>query len=127
MKTAVGRLLKGEKASLFVSQEVFDFIKSFECTDKNGRAVNKTIKKLKYFADGGFIIDRVNIRSEGDNVFRIEIENEGRIIGFYDGNNFIGIKWFIKKSKHLTRVQRGIIKHVKKIYTNGDWIVSIDR
>ena len=64
MKIKVGRFLKGEKADLFVSQEVFDFVKSYEYTDKDNKPVNKAVKKLKYFAKGGFVVDRVNIRPE---------------------------------------------------------------
>jgi hypothetical protein len=127
MKTTVGRLLKGQRASLFVSQEVFDFIKSFEYIDKDNKIVNKAIKKLRYFADKGFMVDRLNIRPEGDGVFRIEIENKGRIIGFYDNKNFIGIECYEKQSTRLSRIQRNIIKKVKKIYANGDWIISINQ
>ncbi|OGW28459.1 MAG: hypothetical protein A2X59_13410 [Nitrospirae bacterium GWC2_42_7] len=123
----VGRLIQGEKASLFVSDEVFEFIMSYEYTDKNNVQANKAMKKLKYFADGGFVVDRGNIRSEGDEVFRIEIENTGRIIGFFDKKDFIGISSYEKKSKKLNRMQRTVLKKVKKIYVDHDWIKSISK
>jgi hypothetical protein len=123
----VGRFLKGERGSLFVSDEVFNFIKSFEYQDKNGIIINKVIKKLKYFADGGFVIDKINIRFEGSGVYRIEIENSGRIIGFYDNKDFIAIRSFFKKTQHLTRIQRDIVAAVKKIFINHDWVIAINK
>jgi hypothetical protein len=123
----VGRFLKGEKGSLFVSDEVFDFVKSFEHKDKNGIIINKVIKKLNYFADGGFVIDNINIRFEGSGVYRIEVENSGRIIGFYDNKDFIGIRSFFKKSQHLTRIQKDIIEAVKKVFINSDWVIAINK
>jgi len=123
----VGRLLKGEKSSLFISDEVFDFIKSFEYHDTNGAVVNKVMKKLKYFADGGFVVDGSNIRFEGSGVYRIEIENTGRIIGFYDNKDFIGIRSFYKKTQHLTRMQRKIIVTVQKIFNTHDWMIAINK
>ncbi len=123
----VGRFLKGDKSSLFVSDEVFYFIKSFEHQDKNGIMVNKVIKKLKYFADGGFVVDDANIRYEGSEVYRIEIENTGRIVGFYDNKDFIGIRSFCKKKQHLNRMQRKIIATVQKIFLNRDWVIAINR
>jgi len=123
----VGRLIKRERASLFVSNEVFEFIKGFEYRDKNGIMVNKAMKKLKYFADGGFVVDNVNIRFEGSGVYRIEIENTGRIIGFYENKDFIGIKSFFKKGQRLTRIQKNVIEQVRKVYAKRDWIISINQ
>jgi hypothetical protein len=121
----VGRLIKGDKGSLYVSDDVFGFIKSFEHLDKNDVVVNKLMKKLKYFADTGFVVD--NIRYEGSGVYRIEVEKSGRIIGFYENKDFIGIRWFFKKTQRLTRMQRDIIASVQKIFANHSWVIAINK
>ena len=83
------------------------------------------MKKLKYLADCGFVVDDSNIRYEGSGVYRIQIENTGRIIGFYNKRDFIGIKSFHKKGQRLNRIQRNIIKDVKNVCANQGWITSI--
>jgi phage-related protein len=123
----VKRFLRGTK-DLYLSEKVFDFIKSYEKMDRDGNPVNKVVYKLNYLARGGFVVDNNNIKPEGEGVFRIRVQDIGRIIGFYEEKDkFIAIDCFYKKTQKLHRKQKNIIKKVAEIKKNKpkQWIFEI--
>lgn len=120
----VSLLITGAK-NLFVSQEVFEFVKSFETKDRDGNSINKAIYKLQHLAKSGFIVDGETIKHEQSQIFRIRIMNTGRMIGFYEGNKFIALSFFLKKSQKLNKKQKGIIKKVEKIMKRKEWMYEI--
>lgn len=104
----VKRFLTGTK-DLYISEKVFSFIQSYEKKDGDGLLVNEVVYKLNYLARGGFIVDNRTIKHEGDSVFRIRVQNIGRIIGFYEGTDkFIAIAWYYKKAQKLNKSQKRI-------------------
>ena len=117
---------QGEK-SLYVSQYVLAFIKSYDTLDKNKKPVNEVIYKLEYFVRSGFKADGYSIKSEGGGVIRIRVQNTGRIIGFFDGDSFIAISCFQKNKQKLTGGQIKIINQVKETKKKKHWIKTIER
>lgn len=123
--TKVKRFLRGTK-DLYISEKVFDFIRSYEKNDRHGNIVNEVVYKLNYLARGGFVVDNKTIKHEGDGVFRIRVQNIGRIIGFYEGTDkFIAIDWFCKKTQKLNTNQKRIIKQVAEIKKYNQWMFEI--
>ncbi|MBI5100925.1 MAG: type II toxin-antitoxin system RelE/ParE family toxin [Nitrospirae bacterium] len=121
----VKRFLKGTK-DLYISEKVFGFIRSYEKKDRDGRPVNEVVYKLDYLARGGFVVDNKIIKHEGDGVFRIRVQDIGRIIGFYEGTDrFIAVNWYYKKTQKLNRSQRRIIKQAAETKKFNQWIYEI--
>jgi len=121
----VQRFLKGTK-DLYISEKVFGFIRSYEKKDRDGRLVNEVVYKLNYLSRGGFVVDNKTIKHEGDGVFRIRVQDIGRIIGFYEGTDkFIAIDWHYKKTQKLNKSQKRIIKQVAEIKKFNQWIYEI--
>jgi len=117
--------LRGTK-DLYISEKVFNFIRSYEKKDRYGQCVNEVVYKLNYLACGGFVVDNKTIKHEGAGVFRIRVQDIGRIIGFYDGTDkFIAIDWYYKKTQKLNKMQKRIIKEVAKIKKHSEWMFEI--
>ena len=118
------------KKGLYVSDEVKIFIKSFERKEKD-KIVNAVFYKLEYLARRGFDVDNTNIKYEWEEVYRIAVKGsrgdnrEGRIIGFYDKDNFIAVCSFYKNEQKLRRQQRVIIDKVARIKRDNQWMYGI--
>lgn len=122
----VSLFIKGKK-DLYISKKVYDFIKSFDeenPDDPDGDPVNKVAYKLNYLAEKGFEIDKITIKPEGDQVYRIRIK-KWRILGFYEENRFIAISWFLKNEQNFNKSQKAIIKKVANIKHNNQWMYEI--
>lgn len=115
---------------LYVSDEVRIFIQSFD-RKENNEPVNVVLLKLDYLARRGFDVDNSNIRSEWKGVYRIAVKGgkgdnrEGRIIGFYDKDNFIAICSFLKNEQKLKKQQKVIIDKVANIKRAKQWMYGI--
>ncbi|MBU4319836.1 MAG: hypothetical protein Q8N12_06415 [Thermodesulfovibrionales bacterium] len=118
------------KKELYVSDEVKTFIQSFE-RKENDKIVNAVLFKLDYLACRGFDVDNTNIKPEWKGVYRIAVKGskgdnrEGRIIGFYDQNNFIAICSFYKNEQKLRKYQKVIIDKVARIKRDKQWMYGI--
>lgn len=115
----------GRLKSFHTSEKTFCFIKSYDKTDKfTGMPVNTVLDKLNYLAKRGFIAPGT-VEHEWDEVYRIRVEDTGRIIGFFDCDKFIAIDCFIKKGQKLTSQQRAIIDKVARLKKDNLWLFEI--
>ena len=118
------------KKELYVSDEVKDFILSFNRKEED-KIANAVLYKLEYLACRGFDVDNTNVKHEWDGVYRIAVKGskgdnrDGRIIGFYDRNNFIAIYSFYKNEQKLRKQQKVIIDKVARIKRNNQWMYGI--
>ena len=106
---------------IWICEKVFKFITEYDERNKDKEIENNAIKKLENLTKMGLQVDMVNIRPEGKKVFRIMIPRKGRIIGFYDNQDFIGINCFRKEGQDLNKSQRKIIEDVSKICATKAW------
>ena len=126
----IGKSRNLYKKDLYVSDEVRIFIQSFE-REENGKTVNAVLLKLDYLARRGFDIDNSNVRHEWQGVYRIAVKGskgdnrEGRIIGFFDRNNFIALCSFYKNEQRLRKDQKKIIDKVSRIKRDKQWMYGI--
>jgi hypothetical protein len=118
------------KKELYVSDDVKNFIFSFNRKEED-KIINAVLYKLEYLARRGFDVDNTNIKHEWDGVYRIAVKGskgdnrDGRIIGFYDRNNFIAISSYYKNEQKLRKQQKLIINNVARIKSDNQWIYGI--
>ncbi len=105
-------LIQG-RVSIFVCDKVFEFLKSYENRTKES-IENEAIYKLQKLVERGLERDEINIRHEGEQVFRIRLPRNGRIIGFFHNSNFIAINCFKKPRQKLNKDQKKYNKTGRK-------------
>jgi hypothetical protein len=114
-------ILIDHNSRIWVSSKVFDFVERYEQRNRDGVFENEAIRKLDHLASLGLQRDEINIRHEGNLIYRIKLPRNGRIIGFFDNNEFIGLNCFKKGRQKLNRSQRKVIKKVAQDRDNSNW------
>jgi len=129
----VALLFQGEK-DFYISKKVLKaIITDYTSIDRDtGKEVNIVLKEVRDLSLRGFPKNNPRIRSEGKGkaktkgAYRVWVNGNLRIAGFYEDKKFIGIDYYIKKSQHNTKKQVKALEKVAKIKRNKDWII-VDR
>jgi len=106
--------------SLYASKKVCRFVTGYEERTRDGIR-NEAFTKLQHLARSGFRVDTVNVRHEGDSVYRIALPRLGRIVGFFSDGSFVALEAFRKPGQRLNPDNRALIKRVATARTAADW------
>lgn len=113
-------LLQGKCHGFYATLKVFKFINGLKPKIRNKKDINLYARTLaKYVNDG--LHSTTNFRLEDKKVYRLELIESTRIIGFFDGNDFIAVDWYEKKKQKNDQRMNSAIAKANLIAENKTW------
>jgi len=116
------RATREKTHKFFVTKEVLVAILDLTHKGEEGKPINLFVQKVRIYAELGYA-DWSWLRPEIKQVFRISTSSNdrGRIIGFFDGKDFVAIEYFLKRKHNLGPTERAAVERVAKVKRDGTW------
>lgn len=114
----VRKLIQG-RAGFYVTEKVMEFIRGWS-TIKHGEPFNPVAEKIKFIVECEFNNVAI-LESEYGKTKRLLLQKQFRIVGFFDGRDFIAIDWYEKKKQKLSRSQQERCKEIDGIRERKAW------